>query len=170
MSNTLAHETVDDVPQIAAFAPEIVVLNVGSSEPDSVSINGITFTTGVLEEQNVVLFLSGITMAKAVMSTQIALDHFNVTHSVFPGITGGVDPALNIGDIVIADQWAPYLESVYTPETTDGWQTRPILVNRFSMHSFSTWKVHMLPIRTPRRSLRFAALQTWQVVETERIR
>jgi adenosylhomocysteine nucleosidase len=41
----------------------------------------------------VVLFLSGISMTNAAMTTQLALDRFRVTHVVVSGIAGGVNPA-----------------------------------------------------------------------------
>ena len=41
-----------------------------------VSVNGVTFSTGTLEGHEVVLFLSGISVVNAAMTTQLALDHF----------------------------------------------------------------------------------------------
>ena len=55
--------------------------------------------------KQVVLFLSGMSMVNAAMTTQAALDRFKVTRVVFSGIAGGVDPALDVGDVVVADQW-----------------------------------------------------------------
>jgi adenosylhomocysteine nucleosidase len=40
----------------------------------------------------VVLFLSGISMTNAAMTTQLALDRFKVSHVVVSGIAGGVNP------------------------------------------------------------------------------
>ena len=57
-----------------------------------------------LRGKHVVLFLSGISMVNASMNTQLVLDRFNVTHIVFSGIAGGVNPALNIGDVVVAER------------------------------------------------------------------
>ena len=69
------------------------------------SVNGVAFTTGTLEGRDVVLFLSGISVVNAAMTVQLALDHFAIERIVFSGIAGGVDPGLNIGDVVIADRW-----------------------------------------------------------------
>ena len=44
-------------------------------------------------------------MVNAAMNTQLVLDRFNVTHIVFSGIAGGVNPSLNIGDVVVAERW-----------------------------------------------------------------
>src|SRR5699024_8079806 len=85
-------------------------------------INGITFTTGTLQSQPVVLFLSGIGMTNAAMTTQLALDHFNLSHIVFSGIAGGADPDLNIGDVLVAERWGQYLETVMAREMESGFQ------------------------------------------------
>jgi nucleoside phosphorylase len=88
-------------------------------------INGIDFTTGTLQGKPVVLFLSGISMVNASMNTQLALDRFNITHIVFSGIAGGVNPALHIGDVSRARQWGQYLEVLMARETAPGQFTIP---------------------------------------------
>ena len=72
-----------------------------------------------------VLFLSGISVVNAAMTVQLALDHFAVERIVFSGIAGGVDPGLNIGDVVIADRWGQYLEMLFAREVDGGWMTMP---------------------------------------------
>src|SRR5262249_55881787 len=74
------------------------------------------FTTGTLEGKPVVLFLSGVSMVNAAMNTQRALDRFRISRIVVSGIAGGVDPGLNVGDVVAPDQWGEYLESVAARE------------------------------------------------------
>ena len=114
----------DDVPRIAvvsAYTPEMVVLK-GELENTVVhSLNGVDFSTGQLQGHEVVLFLSGISIVNAAMTVQLALDHFHIEQIVFSGIAGGVDPELNLGDVVIADRWGQYLESLYARKTEDGW-------------------------------------------------
>jgi adenosylhomocysteine nucleosidase len=61
----------------------------------------------------VVLFLSGISIVNAAMTTQLALDRFVILRVVFSGIAGGIDPALSIGDVVVPEMWSEYLESVF---------------------------------------------------------
>ncbi|MEK9969859.1 MAG: 5'-methylthioadenosine/S-adenosylhomocysteine nucleosidase [Ferrovibrio sp.] len=130
-----AAERLDPVPRIAvmsAFAPEWQVLRTATTEQKSHSVNGIDFVTGKLAGRNVVLFLSGISMVNATMSTQIALDRFDVTGIVFSGIAGGVDPALHVGDVVVANRWAQYLEATFARDLGKGqwsvppWQSRDI--------------------------------------------
>jgi adenosylhomocysteine nucleosidase len=121
-------ELLDQKPRIAvasAFEPEWTVLRSEIEEPAEHMVNGRSFITGKLAGKDVVLFLSGISMVNAAMNTQIALDRFSLTAIVFSGIAGGVDPGLNIGDVVIADQWGQYLETVFARETPEGFAIPP---------------------------------------------
>ena len=112
-----------DVPRtavITAFAPEIVALEAAMTDKRPVTLSGATFITGTLEGKPVVLFLSGVSMVNAAMNTQRALDRFHVRRIVFSGIAGGVDPGLDVGDVVVPDQWGEYLESVMAREDSPG--------------------------------------------------
>ena len=105
---------------ITAFAPEIVALKHAMVGSRIVRISGTEFIVGKLEGKPVVLFLSGVSMVNAAMNTQRALDGFHITRIVFSGIAGGVDPSLDVGDVVVPDQWAEYLESVMAREVSPG--------------------------------------------------
>ena len=125
---TDAHGIRDKTPRIAvvsAFAPEIAILDADLLDATEHSLNGVAFTTGILEEREIVLFLSGISVVNAAMTVQLALDHFAIERIVFLGIAGGVDPGLNIGDVVIADRWGQYLEMLFAREVEEGWMTMP---------------------------------------------
>ena len=123
-----AHAIRDETPRIAvvsAFAPELAILQGELEGAKSQSVNGVAFTTGALEGRDVVLFLSGISVVNAAMTVQLALDHFAIERIVFSGIAGGVDPGLNIGDVVIAERWGQYLEMLFAREVDGGWMTMP---------------------------------------------
>ena len=123
-----AHDQPDAVARIAlvsAFAPELALLRDELSGAAVYSLNGVEFVTGALQRREVVLFLSGISVVNAAMTAQLALDHFEIERIVFSGIAGGVDPALRIGDVVIADRWGQYLELVFARETEGGWRKPP---------------------------------------------
>jgi adenosylhomocysteine nucleosidase len=123
-----AAEALDNTPRIAvisAFKPELALLLRQVQAPRTVSANGVTFTIGTLQGKPVVLFLSGISMTNAAMTTQLALDRFHITHIVFSGIAGGVDPALHIGDVTVAQRWGQYLELLMARETAPGVFTPP---------------------------------------------
>ena len=120
-----AAERFDDAPRIAvisAFPPELTVLASSTRDQKRYTAAGVTFTTGELEGKPVVLFLSGVSMVNAAMTTQLALDRFNVTRIVFSGIAGGVDESLDIGDVIVADQWSQNLETAFARETENGFE------------------------------------------------
>lgn len=122
------HEVPDAVPRtavVSAFAPELAVLRADLRDAAPHRLNGVEFSTGTLQGRDVVLFLSGISVVNAAMTTQLALDHFSIERIVFSGIAGGVDPGLGIGDIVIADRWGQYLELVFARQVEDGWSAAP---------------------------------------------
>jgi adenosylhomocysteine nucleosidase len=105
---------------ITAFAPEITALEQAMADKRVHEAGGTRFITGTLEGKLVVLFLSGVSMVNAAMNTQRALDRFHVTRIVFSGIAGGVDPGLDVGDVVVADQWGEYLEGTMAREVAPG--------------------------------------------------
>jgi len=118
-----AAERFDDTPRIAvisAFEPELVLLLDKLEHARKYSANGVEFTTGTLQGKPAVLFLSGISMVNAAMNTQLALDRFNVSHIVFSGIAGGVNPSLHIGDVTVVERWGQYLEVLMARETAPG--------------------------------------------------
>ena len=123
-----AHPVEDETVRtavVSAFPPELGVLRADLEDAASHSVNGIEFATGQLAGRDVVLFLSGIGTVNAAMTVQLALDRFPIDRIVFSGIAGGVDPGLNIGDVVVAERWGQYLESVFARKVEDGWEKPP---------------------------------------------
>ena len=116
MSTAAYAEETSRIAIMSAFEPEWIELQKKLEERKEIEMNGTTFLTGKLEGKDVVLFLSGVSMVNAAMTTQMALDHFKIDSIVFSGIAGGVDPSLNIGDVIVPDQWAQYLEARYARE------------------------------------------------------
>lgn len=116
-------EPFDSTPRVAvisAFGPELDLLLGKLEQPHEYFANGVKFTTGVLQGKPVVLFLSGISMVNASMNTQLVLDRFKITHILFSGIAGGVNPDLHIGDVTVAERWGQYLELLMARETAPG--------------------------------------------------
>jgi adenosylhomocysteine nucleosidase len=118
-----AAEAPEPTPRIAvisAFAPELTALAAATADKRETTAGGVAFTTGTWEGKPVVLFLSGMSMVNAAMATQSALDRFSIKAIVFSGIAGGVDPGLDVGDVVAPQRWGQYLESVFARETPTG--------------------------------------------------
>lgn len=125
---------LDATPRIAvlsAFPPEMALLRSKAGVERTETVNGVPFTLATLAGRPVVLFESGVSMVNATMTAQLALDRFKVTALVFSGIAGGVDPGLAIGDVVVPERWAQYLEAVFA-RAEDGafapppWATTPV--------------------------------------------
>ncbi len=121
----IAQDATPRTAIISAFAPEMWALEASVTEKHAQSIDGTRFVTGTIAGQPVVLFLSGMSMVNAAMATQRALDRFVVSRIVFSGIAGGIDPALAVGDVVVPDRWAQYLESVFARAEGDGFAPPP---------------------------------------------
>ena len=119
----VAHQVDDDTRRtavVSAFAPEMSILRSAVRGAEVRSVNGVEFVAGPWRDATSSL-LSGISVVNAAMTVQLALDRFHVDRILFSGIAGGVDPDLNIGDVVIADRWGQYLELLLARESGDGW-------------------------------------------------
>lgn len=115
---------LDPTPRLAvvsSFGAELDELLAQTNVTDTYVMNGRTFYVGELAGNDVVLFLSGVSMVNATMMTQTVLDHFDVTGIVFSGIAGGVNPNLRIGDVTVPAQWAEYQEQLFAREVANGW-------------------------------------------------
>lgn len=107
---------------ISAFAPEWRALQALVQQGAACEINGISFVTGRIEGQPVVVFMSGISMVNAAMTTQLVLDRFTIDRLVFCGIAGDADPQLSVGDVVVPERWGEYLEANFARETPEGFK------------------------------------------------
>ena len=143
---------LDDTPRIAvisAFAPELTVLLPQVQQPAKHSINGVEFTTGTLEGKPVVVFLSGISMTNAAMNTQLVLDRFHVSHVVFSGIAGGVNPSLHIGDVTVPAQWGQYMEWLMAREDKPGQYSAPAwMKSELTMPAFGMMHPRPVEVRS----------------------
>jgi adenosylhomocysteine nucleosidase len=129
-----AADRLDPVPRVAvisAFEPEWKVLKADIEGAKSITVNGVEFVTGTLGGRPVVLFLSGVSMVNAAMTTQLALDRFDITGIVVSGIAGGVDPSLHVGDVVVAGRWGQYLEAVFAREIGGKFAPPPFIKTPF---------------------------------------
>ena len=107
---------IDTQPRIAvisAFEPEWITLDGSIEGKREWSVNGVRFVGGMMSGRPILLFLSGVSMVNAAMTTQLALDRFNIKSIVFSGVAGGIDPQLDVGDVVVPDRWGQYLESAF---------------------------------------------------------
>ncbi|MBN2502898.1 MAG: 5'-methylthioadenosine/S-adenosylhomocysteine nucleosidase [Anaerolineales bacterium] len=122
----LESPTLEETPRLvimSAFGAELSMLQQEADLTGTYDLNGTEVQIGKLYGQDVALMLSGTSMINAAMNAQAVIDHFNVQGIVFSGIAGGVNPNLNIGDVVIPAQWGEYQEALFARETNTGWDT-----------------------------------------------
>lgn len=130
----LDYDNTSRVAIVSAFQPEITVLRAAMEDAQDHTFHGVTFTTGTMAGKQVVLYLSGVSMVNAAMTTQMAADHYNLRAIVFSGIAGGSDPSRHIGDVVVPAQWGPYLEMTLARETDGKFAPPPFRESQFANH------------------------------------
>jgi len=95
---------------VSAFGEEAAILVKETRGARTWTINGNRFTTGTLRGNRVVIVLSGVSMINAAMTTQTLIDHFRIERLVMSGISGGIDPAHHVGDVLVPETWAMPME------------------------------------------------------------
>lgn len=88
---------------IGAMAEEIAQLKKSMTIEETVNYYGSDFYQGYLNGVAIVLVESGIGKVNATISTTLLIEHFKVTAIINTGTAGAVDPALSVGDVVIAN-------------------------------------------------------------------
>ncbi|MBG9989098.1 5'-methylthioadenosine/adenosylhomocysteine nucleosidase [Aerococcaceae bacterium DSM 111176] len=88
---------------IGAMPEEIALLKRSMNIEDTVKHYGSDFFVGTLHSIPIVLVESGIGKVNATISTVLLIEHFNVTAVINTGSAGAIDPALSIGDVVVAN-------------------------------------------------------------------
>jgi adenosylhomocysteine nucleosidase len=144
-----AADPLDPTPRTAimsAFEPEWLALRKSLEGAQERVIGGTVYASGSIAGKPVLLFYSGMSMVNAAMAAQRALDAYKVERLVFSGIAGGVDPALQIGDVVVPEAWSQYLEAIFARETDGTYKLPPFAepsVANFGM-------IFPQPIRVPK--------------------
>ncbi len=93
---------------LGAFDEEVEILEGQLVNPTAHTIEGIQFLTGTLNEQNVVIARTGVGKVNAAMTATLLIEHFRPNRVIFTGVAGGLNPDLQIGDIVIAQKTAQH--------------------------------------------------------------
>lgn len=87
---------------MGAMDEEIALLLQHMQDQEKMNHAGISFVTGTLHDQKIVVCKSGVGKVNAAVTTQILIDRFGVDAVWFTGVAGAIHPDLNIGDIVIS--------------------------------------------------------------------
>lgn len=105
-----------------AYAPEMEgILNRIEQDPSAsihstTQIKGVTYRLGTYHDEPILVFATGMSIANAAMTMQMALDYFPVKQVVYMGIAGAVNPQWQPGDVIVPARWYYHDESVYTNE------------------------------------------------------
>ncbi len=127
---------------LGAYPPELVALRrdfrVDAKDSGFVTttLKGVRFDRGVVGGREVVIFQAGPSVVNAAYQLQMALDHFPITHVLFAGVAGGIDPALDVGDVVIPEKWAYHSEAAYLNEDGKGGYVRPDYLRPAGLENF----------------------------------
>jgi len=102
---------------VSAWAPEMKALKRAVLAPDSnvrnTEIGGTVFSEAQQGGRRLVIWMSGVSMINAAMSTQLAIDHFHPDAILFSGIAGGLDPSFQPGDVIIPSIWIHQAEAAW---------------------------------------------------------
>ncbi|QMT30752.1 5'-methylthioadenosine/adenosylhomocysteine nucleosidase [Alysiella filiformis] len=91
---------------IGAMEQEIALLKQAMSQVQAQTIGATTVYTGVLDDKNVALCLSGIGKVNAAIATTILIEHFSCDCVINTGSAGGLTSRLRVGDLVIGAEVA----------------------------------------------------------------
>ncbi|KKR88382.1 MAG: Nucleoside phosphorylase, partial [Candidatus Wolfebacteria bacterium GW2011_GWB1_41_12] len=120
LSAACAPPAAPRIALISAFGAELETFRAEAEIEKEVIVNGRTVYLGTLAGHDVLMTESGVSMTNAAMTTQVLLDRFNVTHIVFSGIAGGVNPVLLVGDVAVPARWA-----ATASRALPSWTTQP---------------------------------------------
>lgn len=116
----VAFEQAEMTAVVVAYGPEMEGI-LGRIEQDPAAkithtktFKGITYRLGYYHDEPIVVFATGMSIANAAMSMQMALDYFPIKQVVYMGIAGAVNPQWQPGDVIVPARWYYHDESVYT--------------------------------------------------------
>ncbi len=127
---------------LGAYPPELVALraefgvDAKGSGFTTTTLRGVRFDRGTVGGHDVIIFQAGSSIVNAAYQLQMALDHFPITHVLFAGVAGGIDPKLDVGDVVIPEKWAYHSEAAYLNEDGKGGYYRPDYLRASGLENF----------------------------------
>ena len=89
---------------ITAIPEELAQFGTHFTEREVTRLAGLAFRAGELDGYSVVAVEAGIGKVNAALVATLLLHEFGCRSLVFSGVAGGLDPALGVGDVVVADR------------------------------------------------------------------
>lgn len=114
---------------MGAMDEEIEFLKKELKNKKEVHKSGVTFYTGKLKGQKVVLLKSGIGKVNAAYSTAILVANFRLNALIFTGVAGGLHPDIKPGDIVISNKMIQYDFGELKSGSFETWPTKNLAEN-----------------------------------------
>lgn len=105
---------------ISAIPEEIRHLKDG--ETREIPLAGLKFHIGEMEGQSAVFVETGIGKVNAAIVSTLLVEHFDCRALMFSGVAGGLDPALSIGDVVVAERLVQHDYGKIQDETFKAYQ------------------------------------------------
>ncbi len=93
---------------IAAEDEEMLAIKELMKEVTEKSIFNLVFYVGKIHDEECILVKCGVGKVNSARTTQILIDNFNVQYVINVGSAGGIDPDLEIGDIVVGNRLVQY--------------------------------------------------------------
>ena len=87
---------------IGAMDVEVASLKDIMAEPQVISLAGMDFYAGLIDEKEIVVVKSGIGKVNAAICTQILADKFHVSAVINTGVAGSLNNDIDICDIVVS--------------------------------------------------------------------
>lgn len=115
LASSFAHAQTTAI--LGAFNTEVTLIKSHIKHPKEIIIQHIHFTKGTLNGCHVVLAQTGMGKVNAAITTSLMLDHFKPNQVLFTGISGGVDPQLSPGDLVIGSKVTYHDYGTITPDS-----------------------------------------------------
>ncbi|MDR2501353.1 MAG: 5'-methylthioadenosine/adenosylhomocysteine nucleosidase [Treponema sp.] len=88
---------------IGAMEAELALLKNALANPQTRTIGGFTFISGLLEQKSAVLLQCGIGKVNAAVGCALLITTYQPEALINTGSAGGIDPALTFGDTVISE-------------------------------------------------------------------
>lgn len=104
---------------VVAYAPEMegilgrIEADPNASISESLTYKGVKYRMGTYHDEPILVFATGMSIANAAMTMQMALDYFPIKQVVYMGIAGAVNPEWQPGDVIVPERWYYHDESVY---------------------------------------------------------
>ena len=104
---------------VAAYRPEIEALleqleaNPKAEITDTITFKGVNYYLGHYEDEPIIVFVTGVSIANAAMTMQMAFDYFPIERVLYSGIAGGINESLEKGDVTVPARWYYHDESAY---------------------------------------------------------